>query len=186
LTGQRRGEVVGMRWDEVDLERKVWSLPASRTKNKRAHELPLSSAATDILTSLPRIENKAGLVFPARASRGEKVGPVSAHSKAKVSLDRAIAELAEAEGSPPLAQFGLHDLRRSTASGMARLGVDLHVIERCLNHVSGSFGGIVGVYQKHKFEDGMRRAMDAWGAHVERLVTGAAAGNVVELAKVRA
>jgi hypothetical protein len=52
---------------------------------------------------------------------------------------------------------------------MAKLGVDLHVIERCLNHVSGSFGGIVGVYQKHKFEDGMRRAMDAWADHVERL-----------------
>ena len=64
---------------------------------------------------------------------------------------------------------------------MARLGVDLHVIERCLNHVSGSFGGIVGVYQKHKFEDGMRRAMDAWAAHVERLASGTTASKVVKL-----
>jgi integrase len=185
LTGQRRGEVVGMRWDEVDLERKVWSLPASRTKNKRPHALPLSSAAIDILTSLPRIENKSGLVFPARASRGENVGPVSAHSKAKARLDHAITEIAKLDGSAPLVQWGFHDIRRSVASGMARLGVDLHVIERCLNHVSGSFGGIVGVYQKHKFEDAMRRAMDAWAAHVERLVTGAEAANVVELAKAR-
>ena len=61
---------------------------------------------------------------------------------------------------------------------MAKVGVDLHVIERCLNHVSGSFGGIVGVYQKHKFEDGMRRAMDAWSAHVDRLVSGATKNNV--------
>lgn len=185
LTGQRRGEVVGMRWSEVDLEGKVWSLPASRTKNKRPHALPLSSAAMDILTSLPRIENEAGLVFPARASRGENAGPVSAHSKAKMRLDHAIVELASIDGSTPLAQWGFHDLRRSTASGMARLGVDLHVIERCLNHVSGTFGGVVSIYQKHKFEDGMRRAMDAWGAHVECLVTGREAGNVVDLASAK-
>jgi integrase len=185
LTGQRRGEVAGMRWSEVDLEGKVWSLPASRTKNKRPHALPLSSVAIDILTGLPRIENEAGLVFPARASRGENAGPVSAHSKAKVRLDHAIVELAAIDGSTPLAQWGFHDLRRSTASGLARLGVDLHVIERCLNHVSGSFGGIVGVYQKHKFEDGTRRAMDAWAGHVERLVTGGAPTNVLELAMPR-
>jgi integrase len=137
------------------------------------------------LTGLPRIENDAELVFPARAAAGKSAAPVSAHSKAKLRLDHAIAGLVKAEGAAPLAQFGLHDLRRSVASGLARLGVDLHVIERCLNHVSGSFGGIVGVYQKHKFEDGMRRAMGAWAAHVERLATGAEAANVVELARAR-
>jgi integrase len=186
LTGQRRGEVVGMRWDEVDLEKKLWSLPPSRTKNKRPHVLPLSSAAIHILQALPRVENDAGLVFPARVMKGKDAIPVSAHSKAKLRLDQAIAALAGAEGSAPVAQFGFHDLRRSCASGMAKLGVDLHVIERCLNHVSGSFGGIVSVYQKFKFEDGMRRAMDAWGAYVERLIAGGRGeqpGNVVELAK---
>lgn len=176
LTGQRRGEVVGMRWDEVDFEKRIWSLPASRTKNKRPHALPLSSAAIELLLALPHIENGGGLVFPAgfvrRTTLGQGPAPVSGFSGSKRRLDRAIAELAEAEGSAPLAQWGLHDLRRSAASGLARLGVDLHVIERCLNHVSGSFGGIVGVYQKHKFEDGMRRAMDAWAAHIERLATG--------------
>jgi integrase len=188
LTGQRRGEVVGMRWDEVDFEKRIWSLPAARTKNKRPHVLPLSSLAIDILQSLPRIENDAGLVFPARVAAGKSVVPVSAHSKAKLRLDQAIAELARSEGSAPLAQWGIHDLRRSCASGMARLGIDLHVIERCLNHASGSFGGIVGVYQRHKFEDGMRRAMDAWAAHVERLGAGGAASNVdgLENAKSRA
>lgn len=181
LTGQRRGEVVGMRWNEIDFEKKLWSLPSSRTKNKRSHVLPLSSAAIDILKKLRPIENDAGLVFPARASRGEKAGPVSAHSKAKARLDAAIAELVEPDNSAPLAPWGLHDLRRSCASGLARLGVDLHVIERCLNHVSGSFAGIVGVYQRHRFEDAMARAMDVWGAHVERLGTGASALNVFEL-----
>ena len=182
LSGQRRGEVVGMRWDEVDFEKKLWSLPAARVKNKRPHALSLPSLAIGILQALPRLENDEGLIFPAR---GKSIDPVSGFSKAKLRLDHAIAELVEAEGSPPLAQFGLHDIRRSVASGMAKLGVDLHVIERCLNHVSGSFGGIVGVYQKYRFEDAMRRAMDAWAAHVERLVTGAPAGNVVDLASAR-
>jgi integrase len=187
LTGARRSEVAGMAWAEVDLEKKLWSLPASRAKNKRAHSLPLSSAAIDILKSLPHIENPNGLIFPAGFTRQRTRGPVSVSgfSAPKVRLGRAIANLAEADGSPPLAQFGFHDLRRSAASGMAKLGVDLHVIERCLNHASGTFGGVLGIYQKHKFEDAMQRAMDAWGAHVERLVTGAARDNVVELAKVR-
>jgi integrase len=187
LTGARRSEVAGMAWAEVDLEKKLWSLPASRAKNKRAHSLPLSSAAIDILKSLPHIENPNGLIFPAGFTRQRTRGPVSVSgfSAPKVRLGRAIANLVEADGSPPLAQFGFHDLRRSAASGMAKLGVDLHVIERCLNHASGTFGGVLGIYQKHKFEDAMQRAMDAWGAHVERLVTGAARDNVVELAKVR-
>jgi integrase len=189
LTGQRRGEVVGMRWDEVDFEKKLWSLPAARVKNKRPHALPLSSAAIDILKSLPRIENDAGLVFPARGraatAGGENAVPVSAHSKAKLRLDHAIAELVDGDGSAPLAPWGLHDLRRSCATGLARHGVDLHVIERCLNHVSGSFGGIVAVYQKHKFEDGMRRAMDRWAVHVERLTSGVPAANVVDFAGAR-
>jgi integrase len=187
LTGARRSEVAGMAWAEVALEKKLWSLPASRAKNKRAHSLPLSSAAIDILKSLPHIENPNGLIFPAGFTRQRTRGPVSVSgfSAPKVRLGRAIANLAEADGSPPLAQFGFHDLRRSAASGMAKLGVDLHVIERCLNHASGTFGGVLGIYQKHKFEDAMQRAMDAWGAHVERLVTGAARDNVVELAKVR-
>jgi integrase len=185
LTGARRGEVVGMTWAEVDFEKKLWSLPADRVKNKRPHTLPLPSLAIGVLQALPRIENRNGLVFPARTKRGKSIAPVSGFSKAKLRLDHAIAELVEAESSSSLAQFGLHDIRRSVASGMAKLGVDLHVIERCLNYVSGSFGGIVGVYQKHKFEDGMRRAMDAWADHVERLVSGAAAANVIDLANAR-
>ena len=185
LTGARRGEVVGMRWAEVDFERKLWSLPADRVKNKRPHTLPLPSLALAILQALPRIENRDGLVFPARTKRGKNIGPVSGFSKAKRRLDHAIAELVVAEGSPSLPQFGLHDLRRSVASGMAKLGVDLHVIERCLNHASGSFGGIVGVYQRHRFEDDMRRAMDAWSTHIERLLSGAQATNVIDLANAR-
>ena len=143
-----------MRWAEVDLTARVWTLPAARSKNHRAHEVPLSPQALAILEGLPRIEGERGFVFTTNGNT-----PVSGFSKARARLGAALPD------APP---FVLHDLRRSCATGMAKLGVDLHVIERCLNHVSGSFGGIVGVYQKHKFEDGMRRAFDAWGAHIER------------------
>ena len=85
-----------------------------------------------------------------------------------------------------LAPWVIHDLRRTLASGMARLGVNLPVIEKVLNHQSGSFAGIVGVYQRHSFADEKRHALAAWGAHVERILTGAPAGNVVELATARA
>jgi hypothetical protein len=79
----------------------------------------------------------------------------------------------------------LHDIRRSAASGMAELGVNLPVIERCLNHVSGSFAGIVGVYQRFNFADEMRAAMERWGRHVEALGSEEPAANVVELAAAR-
>jgi integrase len=169
LTGQRRGEVAGMRWGELDLATATWTIPAARTKNKRQHAVPLSPQAVDILTGLSRTDRD--LVFPARerTKGAPAIGrPVNAFSKAKRNLDAAIGEM------PP---WTVHDLRRSCASGLARIGVDLPVIERCLNHVSGSFGGIVGVYQKHKYEDSMRRAMDAWGRHLD----GARPENVIEL-----
>jgi integrase len=178
LTGQRRGEVAGMRWSEIDLDKRIWSLPGERVKNKRPHVVPLAPAAVDILKGLPRFETD--LLFPTR----EGSGPVSGFSAVKSRLDRAVAEAVEHDQSTPLAQWGFHDLRRSTASGMARLGVDLVVIEKTLNHVRGSFGGIVSVYQKFKYEDATRRALEVWAAHVEALVSGApAATNVVEFTR---
>jgi integrase len=83
--------------------------------------------------------------------------------------------------APPMPPWVLHDIRRTAASGMARLGVNLPVIEKLLNHVSGSFAGIVGVYQRHSFADEKRAAMAAWARHVEALVSGETAANVLEL-----
>ena len=68
-----------------------------------------------------------------------------------------------------MAPFTVHDLRRTFASGCARLGVRIEVVERALNHASGSFRGIVGVYQKYDFADEKRAALDAWSEHVAAL-----------------
>jgi integrase len=188
LTGQRRGEVVGMKWSEIDLATATWTIPAARVKNKRQHVVPLPPQAVEILKSLPRIAGQAGLVFPRTRERAkEKITAetsVSGFSRAKMRLDAAILKLFPNRGAA-FPAWSLHDLRRSCASGLARIGIDLPVIERCLNHVSGSFGGIVSVYQKHRYEDDMRRAFDAWGRHVEGLISGKPTKNVIELAKSR-
>jgi integrase len=175
LTGQRRDEVAGARWSEIDIEKRVWNLPAERSKNRRPHTIPLSAPALEIIEALPRFED-SGFLFSAGAN------PPSGFSKAKPRLDKAIANLREGEGLQP---FVIHDIRRSVASGLASIGVNLPVIERLLNHVSGSFGGIVGVYQKHSFADEMRAAVDAWARHVDALATGRPGGNIIDLAKAR-
>jgi integrase len=87
---------------------------------------------------------------------------VSGFSKKKRELD----------GLAGVKEWRLHDLRRTAASGMAKLGIQLPVIEKVLNHSSGSFAGIVGVYQRHSFADEKRAALEAWTAHVSQLLTG--------------
>jgi integrase len=173
LTGQRRSEVGGMEWRELDLDKGLWTIPAARSKNKRQHALPLSPEATAILKSLPRFSGSRFVFSPGNTAP-------SGFSRAKTRLDGLIAKM----NGEPIAPWILHDIRRSVATELAGLGVNLPVIERCLNHVSGSFAGIVGVYQKQKYEVEQRAAMELWGRHVEALASGG--GNIVELASARA
>jgi len=167
LTGQRLSEVAGMRWSEIDGDARVWSLPSERTKNGRAHSLPLSPQAIAIIGELPCFENSDFALGDG--------GPPNSFSHAKRRLDGVLA-------IHRLAPWTFHDLRRSAASGMARIGADLHVIERVLNHASGSFSGIVQVYQKHKYETEMRATLEAWGRHVDAVVSGETHANVVAFA----
>lgn len=154
-TGQRRNEVAQMRWSEIDLKGRLWTLPRERVKNDRPHTVPLSTMAISILKSVPRIAGP--YVF---TTNGQT--PSSGYSTAKRRLDKQLP--ADMPG------WRWHDLRRTLASGMARLGVNLPVIEKILNHVSGSFGGIVSVYQHHSFEDEKRVALQRWSDHVAEVV----------------
>ena len=158
LTGQRRDEVARMRWDELDLDARLWTLPAERTKNSKPHEIPLSNAA---LAALQNVPNIAGSPFVFATNGG--ASPVSGYSDGKRRLDALLPA--------DMPAWRLHDLRRTCASGLARLGINLPVIEKVLNHSSGSFAGIVGVYQKHSFADEKRQALEAWGRHVDSLVS---------------
>jgi len=168
LTGQRRDEVARMRWDELDLDARLWTLPAERTKNSKPHEIPLSNAA---LAALQNVPNIAGSPFVFATNGG--ASPVSGYSDGKRRLDALLPA--------DMPAWRLHDLRRTCASGLARLGINLPVIEKVLNHSSGSFAGIVGVYQKHSFADEKRQALEAWGNFVAALVEGKPASKVVRM-----
>ena len=167
LTGQRLAEVAEMRWSEIDFAGKTWTLPKERSKNGQAHQVPLSPQAITILESLPRIAGDRDLVFTTNGKTA-----VSGFSKAKARLGLAL---------PDAPHWTFHDLRRTAATGMARLAVSIPVIEKVLNHVSGSFAGIVGVYQRHGFGDEKREALDLWGRHLEAIASEPGSNNVVDI-----
>ena len=159
-----------MRWDELDTAARLWSLPKERVKNGKAHTVPLSPQAMTIIESMPRIEN-CPYLFTANGKM-----PVTGWSNIKRGLDSRL---------PDLRAWRLHDVRRSTATGLARIGTDVAVIEKILNHTAGVFRGVVGTYQRHGFDDERRAALDAWGRWIDVIRTGAEAPNVVELSAAR-
>lgn len=175
LTGQRREEVAGVAWEELAPDLTLWTIPGRRTKNGAPQTVPLPPGARDVLAGLPR---GTGLVFP--SAQGT---PFSAWSKAKARLDKAIAD-ARGGDAEPMPPWTLHDLRRTLATGLQRLGVRLEVTEAVLNHVSGTRAGIVGVYQRHTWGPEKRAALDAWAAHLQAVLDGAegaGGGKVVAL-----
>jgi integrase len=163
LTGQRRGEVAEMDWSEVDLEAKLWTIPRERVKNEKEHLVPLSAAAIEVLEDLPG--GRRGLVFTTNG-----VAPVSGFSKFKARLDKAMG------GSEA---WTIHDLRRTVATGLQKLGVALPVTEAVLNHISGSRAGVVGIYQRYDYADEKRAALETWSRFVVSLTEDHPASNVI-------
>lgn len=157
LTGQRLSEVVGMTTDEIDGD--TWHLPALRTKNGRAHDVPLSKAAAAILRSVEPVTGSVGYIFTTTGNV-----PVSGFDKARKNIAaRMTARATEERGEPvEIPHWTFHDLRRTAATGMARLGLPVRVTEAVLNHVSGTAAGIVSVYQRYDYEIEKRRALEAW------------------------
>jgi integrase len=153
LTGQREGEVGGMRWDEIDPVARVWTIPGRRTKNGKAHVVHLSEAAAEVIEGLPRLTGE--LVFASGAA------PPSGYSKAKARLDGYMGELPH---------WVLHDLRRTAATGMARLGIAPHVVDRILNHTAGTIRGVAAIYNRFEYEKEREAALEAWGRYVVSLV----------------
>ena len=189
LTGQRRDEVAGMAWAELDKASATWTIPAARSKNGVAQIVPLSAPVLKELDALARLGEldkngkaidawpKTGLTF---TTTGET--PISGMTKAKRALDEAVAiDGGKDAERQPLPEWRVHDLRRTVATGLQRLGVRFEVTEAVLNHVSGAKGGIAGIYQRHDWKEEKRAALDAWGRHVEAILKPAKADNVVSL-----
>lgn len=183
LTGQRRSEVSDLKWEELDRSTAIWTIPATRAKNKIAHIVPLSATVVAELDGLAKVDEDAG----EREQKWPKAGyvltttgksPISGITKAKNALDEAIA--IERDGEP-LSGWRIHDLRRTLATGFQKLGVRFEVTEAVLNHVSGAKGGIAGVYQRHDWKEEKRSALEAWARHVAASVDPASANNETKL-----
>jgi integrase len=151
LTGQRREEVGGALWSEIDLNAAIWSIGAGRTKNGLPHDVPLSAAAAAILRGLPRREDR-DQVF------GSGDGSFQGWSKAKAALD---ARMATANGAK-LKPWRLHDIRRTVATRLGDLGVMPHLIEAVLNHISGHRAGVAGVYNRAIYAAEKRESLEKW------------------------
>jgi len=167
LTGQRRDEVATMRWPDINLTAALWTIPREFTKNDRAHEVPLSLSAREIVGSLPKVDES--LVF----TTNRKVA-VAGFSNAKRRLDHLSG----------ISDWHLHDLRRTAASGMARLGVAPHVVEKVLAHKTGTISGVAAIYNRHGYLAEKRDALDRWAREVLRVAEDKQA-QVITMPRVR-
>lgn len=165
LTGQRREEVGGMLWSEIDTAGAVWRIGAERTKNGLAHDVPLSVPALAVLRAIERREGRH-LVF------GAGDGAFQGWSNAKTALDKRVSRSLANSGAGALKPWRLHDIRRTVATRVADLGVLPHVIEAVLNHISGHKAGVAGVYNRAAYAAEKRAALALWGDHLMALVEG--------------
>ena len=157
LTGQRLNEIAQMKWSEID-DDGVFTIPPERVKNKREHKVPLSPLVRALLS---RVERKGDFVF----SKNGMV-PMNGWAKDVNKLRTAMEDAAGRE----IPRWTWHDLRRTAATGMARLAIPIPVTEAVLNHVSGSQAGIVGIYQRHDYAGEKQRALEAWANMVVSIV----------------
>jgi len=157
LTGQRKSEVTGMRWNEINLDKRQWTIPKERSKNAKAHVVHLSDLALQIIGSLP---NFGDLLFSTTGTT-----PVSGFSKAKIKVDQHMTqELGD------LQPWTIHDLRRTLASGLAQSGFQPQVVDRILNHVSGTIRGVAAVYNRYSYLNERQQALHAWAGYVAKLL----------------
>ena len=169
LTGQRRDEIGGLRWSEVDLEDKLITLPPERLKNgnrmdAEAHTVPLSKEAAAILEATHR-RSKRDLVF------GDGERGFSGWSAAKRALD----------ATSGVKDWRLHDLRRTASTRMNENGVAPHVVEMVLNHISGFRGGVAGVYNRAQYDTEKRAAISKLASYIKTAVAAQESGNVRRL-----
>src|SRR5262245_61422391 len=167
LTAARRGEVGEMSRQEVDQDHQLWNLPAERTKNGRPHTIPLSRQAWTLIGARPRFAD-CNFVF-------------SADGKRAVNNWDEVKHRISAKAGITASSWRLHDLRRTCASGMQKLGISVPIIEKALNHKSGTFRGIVSVYQQHDYADEIYVALQKWADYVVEYLVGGRPAKVFQL-----
>jgi integrase len=163
LTGQRLREVAGMTWNEVDIDAALWTIPPERMKGDAAHEVPLTTAAVEILKGLPRWSGP----FVFSSTDGSQ--PISGFSKLKEKIDSTL---------PAIAPWRFHDLRRTMRTGLGGFPVPNNVAELCIAHAQH---GLHKIYDRHGYRDEKRRAFELWAARVREIIEPGTPGNVVSI-----
>jgi integrase len=160
LTGQRRGEIASLRWEWINLTDRTITLPATVTKNKRTHTFPYGDMVAELLERIPR---QGDYLFPAAREqvKGKSATVFNGWGKPKEAFD----ELCQ------VSDWQLHDIRRTFATNLAALGVAPHVTERLLNHVSGTISGVAAIYNRFRYADEMRDAIQRWENRLARLLS---------------
>jgi integrase len=155
LTGCRRAEIGGMAWSEFDGS---WTLPAKRSKNGKAHTLPLPPMAMEIINEVPR-----------QVSRDQLFGSHSSAGFTSWANGKHALEARSGVTDPP---WTVHDIRRSVATGMADIGIQPHIIEQVLNHRGGHRRGPAGIYNRSTYDREVRNALALWADHIRTLAEG--------------
>ena len=158
VTGQRRGELARARRDEFDLKAKLWHIPAAHSKNRKAHDVPLSNLALEVLAGLDTLAGDSEYLLP---SPSVKDAPI--HSQA---LTRAITRNRE---KFKIEAFNVHDLRRTAASQMTALGIPRLHVSKILNHTGRD---VTAVYDRHDYADDKRKALNLWADTLRAIIKG--------------
>ena len=152
LTAQRVGEVLTMRWSDIDLDAGWWTIPAERSKNQLPHRVPLNRLAREVLAEVNTDGSGSPWVFPSPRTDGPQV-----------TIKKTIRLIRQGIS----AEFTPHDLRRTAASYMTRMGIPRFTVARILNHAESD---VTAVYDRHSYDQEKRRALDAWGVRLEGIV----------------
>ena len=179
LTGQREGEIAGLRWSEMvglDGNDPRIELPADRTKNGEPHIIPLSPQAVEIIQAQPRFKNGIH-VFTSDGGKTHLKG----FSKGKAKIDAALVA-----ANIDIPAWRIHDLRRTVATGLSEwLEIEPHIVESILNHISGFRAGVAGTYNRALYLPQRTTTLISWGNHIDGLLGKVCGDNVVALGKGR-
>jgi len=167
LTGCRNMEVRAARWSEFDIEKRLWTIPTERAKNGHPHSIYLTDAMLGLLEQIPRFKD-CDLLFPAaRNSRN----PMSGDQKIKDRIDARVRKARSESGAPALANWCVHDFRRTIATGLQRLGFRPDIADQVIGHVGSTRSGAAAHYLHHHYEEEKKQAFETWSKHVETITT---------------
>lgn len=165
LTGCRNMEVRAARWSEFNLDKRVWTIPAERSKNGYGHSIYLTDAMLAVLNDIPRFKD-VDLLFPAA---GNAQNPMSGDQKVKDRIDKRMREAMCKAELPVPGNWCVHDLRRTIATGLQRLGFRPDIADQVIGHVGSTRSGAAAHYLHYEYDKEKKQALEVWSEHIKRI-----------------